>query len=121
MSSLRLITAVAQRRAAQLFDVNQAVFDFLPSNDSDVLTPLLLQLGVNLARHMPKGAVTQLKALPAVKCVDAKFLTQLMKSEVTGRCLQNQMAISGHLWDVLVDLLLPNDDNGMKDLQNCHI
>jgi sacsin len=45
---LNLTMGLRQRRAAELFDINQAVFDFLPKSESEVLAALLIALKVKL-------------------------------------------------------------------------
>ncbi len=42
-----------KRRPAELLDIKQAIFDFLPESQSDILAPLLISLGVNLVRKIP--------------------------------------------------------------------
>ncbi|TVY36879.1 Sacsin [Lachnellula occidentalis] len=113
-------TAISQRRAAQLFDIKQAVFDFLPKGPSDILAPLLMSLGVNLVRHIPTGVSKHLKAMPNVKSVTGHMLRQLLKSARGGACLLNEMTNNPRTWEVLLDKLIPPDAD-LEDLDGCNI
>jgi sacsin len=113
-------TQLSQRRAAQLFDINQAVFDFLPKDSSEALAPLLISLGVNLVRHIPPGVMKHLKALPEVTSVKGPMLRQLLKSERTSTCLLKEMAENPRIWEILLHQLI-QDEAELEDLDGCHI
>ncbi|TVY34994.1 Sacsin [Lachnellula subtilissima] len=112
---------LSQRRAAQLFDLNQAVFDFLPKESSEILAPFIMSLGVNLVRHVPAGVAKGLKGLPnKVNSITGSRLRQLLKSAGANACLLKEMNANPRTWEVLVDRLLPADAD-LEDLDGCHI
>jgi sacsin len=113
-------TEVSHRRPMQRFDINQAVFDFLPKSQSETLAPLLMSLDVNLVREVPSEVVKHLKELPEVKTVTTSMLRSLFKSDQSRMCLSAEMNKNPHVLEVLLrQLLSPNTD--LKDLDGCHI
>ncbi|TVY90160.1 Sacsin [Lachnellula willkommii] len=113
---------ISQRRAAQLFDIRQAVFDFLPKGSSDILAPLLISLEANLVRQVPAEVARRLKELPNLKVnsITGSTLRQLLKSAYANECLLKEMNANPRTWEVLVDRLLPTDAD-LEDLDDCHI
>jgi sacsin len=109
-----------QRRAAELLDINQAVFDFLPKSDSAILSALLISLEVNLVRHIPTEVAKHLKVLPNVKPVTGPMLRELFKSDRSKICLQRELAENRLLLEVLFRQLIPADAD-LNDLDGCQI
>jgi sacsin len=109
-----------RRRPAELFDINQAVFDFLLENQSNILAPLLMALGVNLVRHIPAEVSKYLKQLPQVKHVTGEILRPLLKSERSRECLLEEIRKNPLILDVLFPLLIPGDSE-LEDLDGCYL
>lgn len=109
-----------RRRAAELFDLTQAVFDFLPKSQSEVLAPFLTSLGVKLVRNIPILVSKHLKALPQVKSLTPPFLRQLLKTPVAKVYLQREVGKNERLFDVLLANIIPIDAE-LADLDGCHI
>jgi sacsin len=106
-----------RRQAPELFDLNQAVFDFLPELQSDILAPLLLSLGVQLVRCIPEGIAKRLKAL-AVKSVTGPMLRELFKSEEGKLRLQEEVQKNPKILEALLDQVIPAQDD-FGDLDGC--
>jgi sacsin len=113
-------TEVSSRRPTQRFDINQAVFDFLPKNQSETLAPLLMSLEVNLVRDVPPEVGKHLKALPEVKSVTPPMLRSLLKSDRSRICLLAEMDKNPRVLEVLLHQLLSSDVD-LNDLNGCHI
>ncbi len=113
-------TNVSRRRPTERFNINQAVFDFLPKSHSEKLAPLLISLEVNLVRDAPPEVAKRLKALPEVTSITGSLLRSLLKSERSKMCLLGEMEKNPRVLDVLLSTLLPTDDD-LKDLDGCHI
>jgi sacsin len=116
----KLITDISQHQAPQMLEFSQAVFDFLPVASSSVLTPLLLSLGVNLARQVPREVARHLKSSPKVQFVTGQSLRQLLKEEGSGALLLAEMAKNPLIWEVLCHNLAP-DEAELDDLDGCYI
>lgn len=116
----RQVLKVGQRTPAKKFDLEQAVFDFLPKADSDALATLLLSMNVNLVREVPVGIIKHLEAMPNVTSVTASMLRVLMKSE-KGRfaLLKEKKETPSILIVLLSQLMTPKME--LADLDGCHI
>ena len=115
----QLTMGLRQRRAAELFDINQAVFDFLPKSESEVLAALLISLEVKLVRHIPTEVAKHLKEVqPKVKSVAGPMLRELFKSDRSRICLLKELVENPLILEVLFRQLIPADAN---DLDGCHI
>lgn len=115
-----LPTNVAQRRAAQLYTISQAVFDFFPKATSDALAPLLMSLGVSLVRQIPTAISKHLKTLPDVKSVTSSLLRQLLKTNQGRNCLSKEMEVNHRIWEIVLRLLITTDTE-LDDLDGCYI
>ncbi|TVY68700.1 Sacsin [Lachnellula suecica] len=116
-------TKVGQRRAAKLFDINQAVFDFLPKTHSPILASLLLSLGVNLVREIPADIAKRLKVIADtydLNFVTGSLLRKLFKTERSRTYLLEEMAKSSRVWEVLFNHLAPAEAD-FADLDGCYI
>jgi len=109
---------ISQRRAAERFDISQAVFDFLYKSHSNILAPLLMAMDVNLVREIPAKIAKHLKEVPEVKSVSGPMLRLLLKSEKSRDCLLKEMAKNPGILDVLLLELIPADAE-LKDLDGC--
>lgn len=117
----QLPTGLRQRRAAELFHINQAVFDFLPESHSEILSALLISLGVKLVRHIPLGVAKHLQELqPKVSSVTGPMLRKLLKSDGSGVCLQKELAEKPNLLKVLFGQMILADAD-LRDLDGCHL
>jgi sacsin len=116
----RPIVESSQRRPAELFDIDKAVFDFLPKDQSDILAPLLLSLGVNLVRHVPTEVAKHLQRYPEVNFIKGKFLRPFFKSERSRECLLTEMAKNSRILDVLYGQLITSVTE-IEDLNGCYL
>jgi sacsin len=115
-----LTMGLPQRRAAELLDINQAVFDFLPKKHSEILAALLISLEVKLVRHIPAEVAKHLKVLPKVKSVTGPMLRELFKSDRSKICLLKELAENPLILEVLFRQLIPADAD-LNDLDGCHL
>jgi sacsin len=113
-------TGLPQRRAAELFDINQAVFDFLPQNHSEVLTPLLMSLEVKLVRNIPAEVAKNLKTFPEVKSVTGQLLRRLLKSEGAKTYLLKEIGKNPQILEVLFSRVI-SAGTDLEDLDGCHL
>jgi sacsin len=113
-------TEVSHRHPTQRFDINQAVFDFLPKFPSETLAPLLMSLDVNLVCEVPSEVGKHLKEIPGVKTVTASMLRSLFKSDKSRMCLSAEMNKNPRVLEVLLRQLLSSNTD-LKDLDGCHI
>jgi sacsin len=107
-----------QRRAPELFDINKAIFDFLPNGQSDVLAPLLLSFEVKLVRHIPTEISKHLRKIPEVNYVTGSMLRKLFKLESATLLLQNEMSKNPSILETLLDLAVPVGDD-LGELDGC--
>lgn len=112
-------TDLNQRRAPELFDISQAVFDFLPTQ-SDALAGLLLSLGVNLVRHIPPEISKHLTRLPEVNHVTGAMIRELVKLESTKPLLQNVISKFPTFVTLLLHLVIPSGED-LEELDGCYI
>ncbi|KAL2067567.1 hypothetical protein VTL71DRAFT_1992 [Oculimacula yallundae] len=119
-SLLKLFPNPDSAKKVEVYDLAQAVFDFTIANQSKELSPLLLSLGVNLVRDIPKHIVTQLKKLdPSPNYVSGAMLRALLKAEGCKPKLQVAMKSSTLLWGIVFDLMAP-PNLSVQDAQDCH-
>jgi sacsin len=109
------------RRAADLLDINQAVFDFLPLQQSDILAGVLISMDVNLVRHIPAEISRRLKAVqPKVKSVTGSMLRQLFKSDRGRIRLLNESTKRPRIVETIFRHAIPAEDE-LTDLDGCHL
>ena len=112
---------LGHRQPPTLFDIRQAVFDFLPKAPSEALAPLLLSLDVNLVRNIPKPIATHLKELPGgVNSVTGQMLRNLFKSKKSRPRLQEEMSRNPRLIDHMLSHMITTEDD-VEELDGCHI
>ena len=97
------------------------MFDFLPESHSEILSALLISLGVNLVRHIPLGVAKHLQELqPKVSSVTGPMLRKLLKSDGSRVCLQKELAEKPNLLKVLFGQMIRADAD-LRDLDGCHL
>ena len=117
----QLDMASRQRRPADLLDINQAVFDFLPASQSEILAGLLISLDLNLVRHIPAEITKRLNALrPKVKSVTGPMLRELFKSDRGRKCLLNESTKRPHILEAIFRQIIPTEAD-LADLDGCHL
>ena len=107
-----------RRAPPEIFDVNQAIFDFLPTKESDVLVTLLLSAGLKLVRHIPRGIAIHLRNLKQINCVTGSMLRELLKLESNGLLLQNEMAKNGEILSNILERVIADGDEILQ-LDGC--
>ena len=107
----------------KVLSMSQAVFDFLPSSQSDALLPLLLSMGVDLVRNIPKSLIKSFKQVPDLNLISGPTLRSLMKMGTSGPLLLKAMTSKPEVWDVLFNLIAPKSisKEDTKELEGCHI
>ncbi|KAH9222449.1 hypothetical protein DL95DRAFT_441261 [Leptodontidium sp. 2 PMI_412] len=120
----------AQQEAVAL---DEAVFDFLPKQLSERILPLLVSLGVDLVRDIPKSLAKLLNPSPNSKQVEAlsvrlrqvegPTLRDLLKSNNCGPKLLDAMKANPKVWGDIFDLLAPPNltIDEAKHLDGCQI
>ena len=99
---------------------SQAVFDFLPLDQSKALAPFLLAMDVNLVRELPERMVKNLKALSQVNSVTSPMLRTLLKSAKAKTCLMGEMPRNPEILQVLFSLVMPTAAD-IHALHGCHL
>ncbi|KAH7330503.1 hypothetical protein BKA65DRAFT_404568 [Rhexocercosporidium sp. MPI-PUGE-AT-0058] len=112
---------------------DQAVFDFLPKQLSERVLPLLISLGVDLVRDIPKSLAKLLNSGPnskqvvalsgCIRQVGGATLKNLFKSKGCGTKFLNAMKANAKVWGDIFDLLVPPNltIDEAKELDGCHI
>lgn len=117
-------STLPQRRVGEMVSLQEATFDFMPENQSKLLAPLLMSLGVKLVCDIPKDISKLLKALPGVQSVDGPMLRTTFKSQLARDQLLTQLKarpeVSGSLVDALLAAIIPPVADYL-DLVGCHI
>jgi sacsin len=97
------------------------VFDFLPESHSEILSALLISLGVKLIRHIPLGVAKHLQELqPKVSSVTGPMLRKLLKSDRSKIYLQRELDKKPNLLKVLLGQMILADAD-LSDLDGCHL
>lgn len=113
---------VAKNTKRQTVKIQQAVFDFLPKKQSEVLLKLLLQLGVNLIREVPLLIAKRIQQIPDLKHVNGSILRELLKSEDCEPKLLKATKENPAVWDELFRIIDPHASNeDPKDMDGCHV
>ena len=110
----------AEQRVIEMLSLTEAIFDFLPQNQSELLTPLLISLGVNLVRNIPGDICKQLELLPEVKTIDGLLLRKALKSETAKSHLQDEVKMRPAIFDAVFSIIIPPEEE-LADLNGCHI
>ncbi|OBT62242.1 hypothetical protein VE03_08031 [Pseudogymnoascus sp. 23342-1-I1] len=110
---------LGRRQAPELFDIKEAMFDFLPEDQSNILVPLLLSLELPLVRRFPPSIADNLKALAEVKWITGSVLRELFKSESNRLLLQKAVSENPEVLEVLLKLAIPAEDD-QSELDGCH-
>ena len=109
------------RRKIQFFTLRDAVFDFLPTTQPDILGHILLDLGVKLVRGVPPHIQKRFESLPTLATISGQVLRRLFKSEKSRECLKSAMTDGRMDWNLMLSILVPKEDAMMDDLDGCHI
>ncbi|PVH73775.1 hypothetical protein DL98DRAFT_468851 [Cadophora sp. DSE1049] len=122
-----------QNQKEESIAFNQAVFDFLPKQQSECLLPLLTSLGVDLVRDIPKTLAKLLNPSPnskqaggllvRPKQVDGLTLRDLFKSSTCCSKLLAAIKVSFKVWTEVFSLIAPSSmsTDDAEQLDGCHI
>ncbi|KAF4626625.1 hypothetical protein G7Y89_g11535 [Cudoniella acicularis] len=116
----RLPSKSTRRQPAELYDIQNSIFDFLPEEQSEMLAPLLMALNVKLVRHIPSKIAKDLQQVPNLKIISGPLLRGLFKSEDGRSCLIEEMSQNKSMLVLLLKLIIPIEGDP-ADLDGCHI
>ncbi|CAG8949651.1 hypothetical protein HYFRA_00007885 [Hymenoscyphus fraxineus] len=102
------------------FRLREAVFDFLPREQSDLLAPLLLASGVNLVREIPEYFKESLVELD-VQEVSGELLRKLFKSGLASKYLEGQKNKNNTVLSAIYAIIIPDSPDQFEELDGCHI
>jgi sacsin len=107
-----------------MVSLHEAIFDFLPEDQSKLFAPFLMSLEVKLVCDIPKDISERLKTLPGVQIVDGTMLRTIFKSQLAKYQLLMQLKarpeVSRSLFDTLLAAIIPPVADYV-DLVGCHI
>jgi len=108
LSPQKIFPAQSQQPGVQrILRFDQAVFDFMPKESSDLLLPLLLSLGIDVVRDVPRKVSRQLKLITGVKYVTGSMLRAMMKTDTCEGHVLSAIDTKSAVWDALFNALVP--------------
>jgi sacsin len=114
-------SSLRRRHMLEVYSLEQAVFECLPSKESDILAPLLLPLKVRLVKDMPRHVSRQLQKLKEAKFFDGPMLRDLSKTAEFKQRLQSMLIDNRSALDIVLKIAIPRESDQQMALDDCHI